>query len=120
MKKFKNFTPHTVNIYDADGKNIILSIPVETDTDGKPVSIRVSEITEPADPINGIPTVTKSYGECIGLPPYEPGVILIVSVIVLQADTERQRSDLICPDTGTESAVRDAKGIILGVRRFQR
>ena len=81
--KFKNFTPHPVNVY-ADEK-MILSIPVEVDSEGKKIQVRVSEGTENLPPIEGIPVVKKSYGDVVGLPAPQDGVMLIVSVVVLAA-----------------------------------
>ena len=35
-------------------------------------------------------------------------------------DANPDRNDLVCPDTGPDSVVRDKEGRILGVRRLQR
>ena len=45
------------------------------------------------------------------------GVIYIVALLVAQV-LAGTRTDIICPDTGPDSAVRDEKGMIAGVRRF--
>ena len=115
--EFRNYTPHPVNVFDS--KNVkILSIPVELDNNGQKIQVRVSEITEPREPIEGIPIVKKCYGDVVGLPAPQAGVILIVSIVVLAA-LQGKRSDVVCPDTGVDSVVRDEQGNILGVRRFQ-
>jgi len=108
--KFKNFTPHHVVVFAND--EVILKVPPE----GTPV--RVKEGLEPRQPIDGIPVVSKTYSGVEGLPAPEDGVMLIVSVLVLSA-LQGARPDVVAPDTGPNSAVRDEKGRILGVRGFQ-
>ena len=115
--EFKNYTPHPVNIFDSKNKKIMV-IPVETDNNGQKIQVRVSEITEPREPIEGIPIIKKLYGDVVGLPAPQAGVILIVSIVVLAA-LQGKRADVVCPDTGVDSVVRDGQGNILGVRRFQ-
>ncbi len=114
--KFRNFTLYTVNIFDAAGEKIILSVePEKTQVrvDGKIMSLGA---------INGIPVITKRMGEVNGLPEKQEDVYLLVSVIVLQAIKQDgnlyERVDVLCPDTGPESVVRNKNGQILGVRRF--
>jgi hypothetical protein len=115
---FRNFTPHVVKIIDSNG-NVAMEIPPEG------VQVRVKEQVEYEGIIQfkhegffrGVPVVRKKYAEIEGLPQQEDGVTLIVSVIVLNAS---DRSDLVCPDTGPDSVVRDEDGNILGVRRFQK
>jgi hypothetical protein len=114
----KNFTPHTVKVIDNNG-NVYLEIPPEG------VQVRVKEQVEHEGILQikhegllrGVPVVSKEYSEIEGLPEPEEGVTLIVSVIVLNAS---DRTDLVCPDTGPDSVVRDEGGNILGVRRFQK
>ena len=79
---------------------------------------RAVEVIEDDTPVCGIPVVKKKYSKFSGLPPETSGVFYIVSVIVL--NLLPKRSDLLCPDTGPESAVRDDKGRIIGVMRFQK
>lgn len=119
FKKFKNFTPHIINIYSSTGIEVLLSIPVETNETGNKIQVRVSEKVQDAEPINGVPVVSKSYGEVVGLPEPKKNVVLIVSVVVLNA-LAGSRDDVVCPDTGKDSVVRDETGSVLGVRRFQK
>ncbi len=106
--KFKNYTPHPVNVFNEAGK-IILSVQPEEH------SARVNEKIKHHDDINGIPLVSKMMTGVKGLPQAKSGVTLIVSLVVLNASN---RIDLVAPDTGPDSAVRNESGLILGVRRF--
>lgn len=106
----KNFTPHEITIISESGNEIIERIPS--------IGIaRATEVCTASDDINGIPTTVKRYDAIVGLPEQEEGTICIVSLPVLQAS---DRSDLVCPDTGPDSVVRDSDGKIIGVRRLQR
>jgi len=78
---------------------------------------RVEEEEESRSLINGMLAVKKHYAKTIDLPNKKAGTIYIVSLLVIQANPER--NDLICPDTGPDGAVRDSKGNIMGVKRFQ-
>ncbi len=108
----KNYTPHPCKIYDKSGKNVIMEIEPEG------VQVRLQEKIVDVGTIEGVPVVRKTYIDSEGLPAEEAGMFLIVSVLVLQVGT-LDRSDLLAPDTGPDSVVRDGKGNILGVRRFQ-
>jgi hypothetical protein len=63
-----------------------------------------------------IPVITSSYGEPIGLPAPEEGVICVVSVLTAQAAKAagRSTSDLLI----TSDPVRSADGKIIGCRKF--
>ncbi len=114
--KFRNFTLHTVNVFDAAGEKIILSVEPEK------TQVRVDEKIMSLGAINKIPVITKRMGDVIGLPEKQEAVYHIVSAIVLQAIKQDgnlyERVDVICPDTGSESVVRNKNGQIMGVRRF--
>jgi hypothetical protein len=109
-----NLTPHAVNVIGKDG-NIITSIPPT----GKVARVRTVAIKTGTIEVDGhaIDVVSTSYGEVEDLPDSSPGIAYIVSALVLQV-LRGSRNDVICPDTGPESVVRDAKGGILGVKRF--
>jgi hypothetical protein len=66
----------------------------------------------PAGQIEGIPLVTKTPGEVVGLPEPEEGKFYVVSALVQGA--LRQRRDLLVPD----DLVRDGEGRVIGCRRF--
>lgn len=107
--EIKNFTPHDLNIYR--GSELVYTFPSMG-------SVRVNEVVVETSLTKDIPTVRKQYTEAAGLPDYEPGTILVVSKIVM--DALPRRSDLRCPDTGPDSVVRNEKGHIIGVRRLQK
>ena len=110
-----NYTPHTITRYDAKGKKILETYPAAGAT------ARVTEKVIPIDLVPGIPVVWKEYGKIEGVPAEEEGHYYIVSILVLQANKglPTPRTDLLCPDTGPDSVVRDTEGRILGIRRFQ-
>jgi|GEM_PF-5626123 len=59
--------------------------------------------------------VRKKYKEVVGLPEPEPNTWYIVSLVVFQ---NSDRTDLICPDSGPDSEIRDENGQIVAVKRF--
>lgn len=104
--KVINLTPHPIRVGDRD-------FPVSGQV------ARVREIVVPDGEIDGLPVVRTSWGQIDGLPPPDGGeTIFIVSPIILSAVPGR--SDLVAPDTGPESVVRDVAGRIIGVRRLRR
>ena len=106
--KLLNFTPHEITVFS--GEEVIERVPS--------IGVaRASEVCAESEAINGIPTVAKRYDAVVGLPETKEDVVYIVSLPVLQAS---DRDDLVCPDTGPDSVVRDKDGKIIGVRRFQR
>ncbi|ADQ06175.1 conserved hypothetical protein [Caldicellulosiruptor hydrothermalis 108] len=111
MAKFVNCTPHAINIQTEQG---IVTIPPSG------ISIRIESQQTQIGEINGIPVVRTVYTG-LNLPEPEPDTVYIVSTVVLQAAREMgiQRNDLVAPDTGPQSAVRDGTGQIVAVRRFQ-
>ncbi|GIQ64893.1 hypothetical protein PACILC2_34610 [Paenibacillus cisolokensis] len=114
MTIITNLTPHEVVIYNAEGTDIIASIPASG------VVARVAQTAKPQSPVNGIPVVLTEYGEVDGLPPEQPDVYNIVSIVVAQALAAAgvKRTDILVPDSGPASVVRDPDGKILGVRRL--
>jgi hypothetical protein len=48
--KYKNFTPHTVRVYDPDGEVLLQEYP----SDG---SVRLTEVIENTEILDGIPVV---------------------------------------------------------------
>ena len=105
--KLINCTPHTINIMDNDN-NIILSIPASG------TLIRVSQTTTDAGTITAdgidIPITDNTFGDVVGLPSQQDGVVLIVSAMVASAC--KTRTDLAL----VNQAVRDDKGRIIGCR----
>ena len=99
----KNFTPHPINILDADNKEIMVITP-------EGVSIRLKSTTERWRSYNGVPLTKTIFGKPEGLPDREENVLLVVSQLVKSALPDR--ADLVVP----AEVVRDAKGQIIGCR----
>lgn len=97
--KVINLTPHMVNI--VDGK----SYPSEG-------VARVSEKETQTGMLNGIPLFSKTFGEVVGLPDPQEGILFIVSGLVKAACPNR--ADLLVPT----KLVRDEKGNIIGCQGF--
>ena len=109
-----NLTPHTVNIIGEDGSIIASISPAGKVARVKTVATKTGTIEVDGRTID---VVSTSYGEVEDLPASTSDKIYIVSVLVLQA-LRGSRTDIVCPDTGPESVVRDPKGGITGVKRF--
>lgn len=103
---FVNLTPHDVQIFDS--RMCSVTIP--------PTGLaRVEEDIRPGRDDLGIQCVIKNYGRVTGIPAPVDGVIYVVSVLVFAAT---DRLDVVCPDSGPDSAIRDENGRIVGVKRF--
>lgn len=115
-----NLTPHEIVVVKPDTPSTIS--PDELDkwvVKRYPPSgmvARVKPVQEYVGNLDGVPVYRTRYGDTEGLPAPSPNTMYIVSIIVLQANPDRE--DLVAPDTGPGSAVRDPDGRILGVRRF--
>ena len=106
MPTIVNRTPHTVRILigDAAMRTIEPTFPTpRTASTRMQVSI-----------VDGIPVDHVIYGGVVDLPPAEPGVFLIVSLMVAQAVPERK--DLLIPG----EVVRDAAGVIVACKGLSR
>lgn len=112
--KFVNLTPHALNIVDADGNTILSVAPSGT-------VARVTTQQTVVGNIAGIDIVRTVFGDIDGLPAPQPDTVYVVSTLVLQAlkDAGVSRNDVVAPDTSPQSAVRNADGQIVGVKRFQ-
>lgn len=108
-----NLTPHTMH-YD-DGQTVRAF--------GSDGVVRLEQVTHPAESIDGLTTVTVSYGKLQGLPDgIAEGDVLIVSTLVgdYWGDCDRPPgAKVLVPDTGS-SCKRDAEGRIISVSRFIR
>lgn len=102
--KILNYTPHKVVVS-------FNSIPDIFE------SVGVARVAEKNIDIHGgfRPCVRKTYVGIEGLPEPAPNTWYIVSLVVFQ---NSDRKDLLCPDTGLDSAIRDGKGRIIAVQRF--
>lgn len=71
---------------------------------------RVSAASQEAGNVGGIPLFRTTFGEVVGLPAQEEGVLLIVSAMVRTALPAR--TDLLSPG----EPVRDAEGRVIGCK----
>lgn len=121
MITFKNYTPHPLSIYDESGSQCLYSIDsfIKGGIRVSETTTRLRELELPEKTL--VPVVIKKYGAVEGLPEKEKDTYLIVSLMVAQALRAQGvvRADILSPDTGPDSVVRDNEGHILGVRRFQ-
>lgn len=97
--KFRNFTPHAIcmndgRIFQSEGIARVSASFTEFDDCG---------------------ICRQSFGDIQGLPAPEPGTLLIVSAMVMNASS---RNDLVAPATGHPETVRDDRGRILSVPGF--
>jgi hypothetical protein len=105
---FVNLTPHAVTIRVGD-RDIVIP------PSGRVVRVASREV--PGDSVGDIPTVRREWGAVEGLPDPAPETIYLVSSLVLEH--VQGRDDVVAPDTGP-TAVRDAAGQIVAVRRLVR
>lgn len=99
--KFRNFTPHAINLNDG---TVIESEGVA----------RVAASFTDFDENN---VCSQIFGKVEGLPEKEEGVYIIVSSLVLQASG---RDDLVAPATGHTECIRNGNGQIVSVPGFVR
>lgn len=107
INTFKNLTPHIVSVLvNGTFVNIQPSGSVAR------LSIHCDSVGE----VMGIPVSLCHEGLVRNLPDPEEGVMYIVSSLVGRAVN---REDVVSPDTSEDGAIRDGKGNVIGVRRFQ-
>lgn len=114
-----NLTPHPCIVFDKEGKNVVVSIQSTGVARVKTAATLVESVS--AEGVE-IQVVETTYGEVEGLPASQEGTFCICLILVVTALRTQgiSRPDVIAPDTGPDSVVRDADGKILGVRRFTR
>ena len=105
MTEFVNLTPHEIVVVRDDKKIVI-------PPSGKVARVKV--LQRVVGEVDGILVVKTVFGEIEGLPESKIGVVYIASTIVAQA---AGRADVLAPDT--TDAIRDEKGQIVAVKRFQ-
>ena len=115
-----NLTPHDLALFDHEGKAEIARIPKSGNV--ARVLTQATEIDSVEVEMHHVSVVSTEYGKVEGLPEALEETMYIVSVLVTGAlkALEIKRNDVVAPDTGPQSVVRDADGNILGVRRFTR
>ena len=103
-----NLTPHDVKLFHGCEEHVFPNAGTVA---------RVASRSEFSHTVNGLPVHRTIYGSIENLPEQVEGTIYIVALLVAQV-LAGTRTDIICPDTGPDSAVRDDKGMIVGVKRF--
>lgn len=109
-EEYENYTPHAVTVFQEGGQVTFPSVGV----------CRVSEQQEIVGAHRNCQLRRTTYGEIVDLPAPRAGVRYIVSMLVAQVNARctEPRSDLVYPDTGPRSVVRDEQGNIRGVSGF--
>jgi len=105
-----NATPHDLVIMD-DAGNVVKTYATSD------MVARVSTQVASVSDIDGVPAVETTFGAVTGIPDADGETVYIVSSLVRSAS---DRVDLVSPDTGPGSVVRDDSGRIVGVKRFTR
>ena len=103
-----NHTPHALNVYDLEGKNVVATIPSSG-------MVRVAETVRTVSDGEGeVPLVeiVRDPTKLEGLPEEKDGHIVIVSDITYQAAIPLGRKDLL----RAGPAVRDESGRIIGCK----
>jgi len=104
---FVNLTPHTINVLDADGNQLLAVDPSGT-------KARVDVQRTKIGAIDGVPIYSTTYGDVKGLPAPKSGVNYIVSGMV--RDAVPDRDDVVSPGL----LVRDDSGRPIGCQGFDR
>lgn len=104
--KFKNLTPHRINLVGSDGKEIF-----HLDSSGV---VRLHEEKVIVEKVGNININHKNYLEAEGLPDKTDNTYCVVSALV--ANAYKDRKDLLIVD----ETVRNEKGQIIGCRSFAR
>lgn len=103
-----NLTQHSIRLYRPDGT--ALDLPPS----GKVA--RVASAPEILGEIEGVPVLYTTYGQVLNLPDPQEGVMYITSWMVAEVV---KRADVVSPDTSPQSAVRDKRGKLLGVKALR-
>lgn len=107
MTTFVNCTPHAITLLSAEGE-VLFTLPKGA------VIPRLVQTTEAVKVVNGVPITETQFGDTTNLPAEQEGVYLIVSRLVMAANTYRH--DLLVPN----ELVRDEEGRILGCKSLAR
>jgi hypothetical protein len=122
MTTLINLTPHSISVFAADGKTLLVTVPPSGEVARVSVS-RVETGVVPIesdaaallrrDPLAGVPVFVGTYGAITGLPAPSFGTIYVVSAMVRQAVPTRR--DVLSPG----ELIRDAAGQPLGCRGLE-
>ena len=113
--KLVNLTQRTLRLYDSEGVVVLAELPTT------PPAIEAVVDCESVRSLDGFPIVQHQFRLTDQIPPPLEDVVYVVGWAVVQALAELgvYRDDIVAPDTARGSAVRDVRGIIIGVRRFR-
>jgi len=123
MSTIVNCTPHNIDIFAADKKTPLISIPTS-----KYVA-RLAEIVNPThaefllSPSQGkvvkIPLAKAStYGKVTGLPDNRDATIIVSQMVAKEMDGDKWQGQIFFPDMSSSGAVRSEKGQIIGTTRL--
>lgn len=119
--EIRNLTPHPVTVHEVTfAPSGTIARATEASTPAPPISLSIPDPAgAPSDRIEfAVPTSTTRYTGLVDLPAPEPGVYLIVSMVVPQVAAARGRwtGDLLVPG----EQVRDSASRIVGCRSLAR
>lgn len=97
-----NLTPHALNVHDLAGN--VTTFPASGTV------ARCSTTTTQVGEADGLPLFSTTFGEVVGLPDAQDGVLLVVSALVRQAVSHRK--DVVSPG----ELVRDDSGTPVGCK----
>ena len=116
MVKIVNLTPHQLTLYAVESSEGDAPIATYASEGVARVSVTSTPVAGLGTDAGVIPVMRREFGEVEGLPEPQEGYVFVVSSLV-QGQVPHRR-DVLSPDTGPGSVVRDENGRIIGVRRF--
>lgn len=105
-----NLTPHAITIFREGDEPLVIQPTAP--------SARVRQEFEEDGTVESIPVVRAITGQVENLPDPAMDTIYVVSALVAQQCQDR--NDVYAPDTSPSGAVRDDKGLIVGVKGLVR
>lgn len=108
MGRIVSVLPHEITVR-LDGRDVVIPPSGQL--------ARVATSTREIATVDGIPIVATVFGEIVGLPEPQPGVLYLGSTLLAQAAARQGRTDVVSPDTGP-TAIRE-DGQVVAVIRLQ-
>src|SRR5690242_24066 len=106
MVRILNYMPHTLNIEFESGERLAIESSGVARCAVKNVVV---------GSVGGVPVVSAEFGDIVGLPEPQDGVVYVVSMLVAQ---RAGRADVLSPDSGP-TAIRE-NGQVIAVRNLTR
>jgi hypothetical protein len=113
MTNIINMTSHPVTVLGE--KNEVLKI-----FEPSGVEVRLNQRTVPGELLDGLPTSHSVFGEAENLPDEQEGTFYIVSQLIKNAPSLRDRNDLLVPTDLVKDTTEDGKTIIKGCKSLGR